>query len=242
MTTSTPTLRVHFCGDSQTPVKQLFKCASLLSEIFGEGQVFVSNPSPFISSGKKRITTATTLLAKSILDHQKEKGRYSQRFILFTYGEGIKVVKLTLKKLSEHNIDIHVYTFGNTLTLISNQLARKVQHSIFPSHLSPRCSILSKMFSIHSKMEVEKMSYEVAVLVITTEDEQETPQSLNGDDFFDSEFKRRMKKYEELFKSYSINFVDPSSVASPKIKKQCEFLSYPQVIQEIAQTECNPEN
>lgn len=136
--TSAPGLRVFFCGDSETPCQQELECSCLVSEAFGQGRVYLSSPSPFLSAEGERIAQATTLLARNILEiHNLSKVmEHPQRFLVFTYGEGIKVVELALKKLLAHNVDIDVYSFGETTTLISTNLASVVHHYVFQAYLS----------------------------------------------------------------------------------------------------------
>lgn len=237
-------IKSFFCGDSKTSCQQELECSCLVSEAFGRGRVYLSSPSPFLPSEPQRITQATTLLARNILElHELSKiMEYPQHFLIFTYGEGMKVVELVLKELSPHNINIHVYSFGGTTTLISNQLATKVHHYIFQDHLNPQCSILSRMHSILLKMQSQQTSHEVAVMQEASEQNLKIPLSRIGDDFFDPELINLIEKYERYFENYSVTFLDESSLEPSHDKESCEFLAYAQVIREIAQTECNPEN
>lgn len=158
-------------------------------EVFWKHLSLLNSPSPFLSSEDERIAQATTLLARDILelhDLSKRKGAKGdpQRFLVFTYGEGIKVAELTLKKLFQHNIDIHVYSFGGTTTLIPKNLACTVHHYVFQTHLNPQYSILARMHSILLKMDSQKLSYEVAVMQEASEKELENALNRNGEDFF----------------------------------------------------------
>lgn len=145
--TSAPALRVFFCGDSKTPCQEEFKCSCLVSESFKKSRVYLSLPSPFISSEPERIAHATGQLARNILElHEQSKiTKCPQRFLVFTYGEGIKVVELTLEKLLPHKVDIDVYSFGGTTTLISTNLASVVHHHyVFQAHLSSQQGALKQ--------------------------------------------------------------------------------------------------
>ena len=144
--TSAPGLRVFFCGDSKTPCQEELKCSFLVSEAFAERRVYLSCPSPFISSEPERIARATGQLARNILElHGQSKiTKCPQRFLVFTYGEGIKVVELTLKILLPHKVDIDVYSFGGTTTLISANLASVVHHYVFQAHLSSQQGALKQ--------------------------------------------------------------------------------------------------
>ncbi|MCP5504876.1 MAG: hypothetical protein H7A41_06960 [Chlamydiales bacterium] len=228
-TTCTQIFRIYFCGDSKTTDKETVECCSLIAEPFGNASVFLSSPSPFLSEEDARITRATELLSQSILQlHNcykgKEAKKHPQRFILFTYGEGMKVVDLTLKKLLGHNIDIHVYSFGKTPTLIFYMLARKVHHYIFQDHLTSQDAVLSRMHSIIQDV---------------VEQEEEKSLSRYDTDFFNCELMDHITKYERYFDSYSVTFLDKSDLEPSYDETRCEFLAYAQVIQEIAYAECN---
>ena len=110
----------------------------MVSEALGQGTVYLSSPSSFLFAEDKRIAQATTLLARNILElHDLSKVmEHPQHFLVFTYGEGIKVLELALEILLPHKVDIDVYSFGGTTTLISAKLASLVHHYVFQAHLS----------------------------------------------------------------------------------------------------------
>lgn len=130
-------LTIFFCGDPDQSFMSALTCLQTISNAFDSRSVFRHDHSEALkwngpTSKNERNEISAKLLAikvHEIYKTFKEMGvkgcRY--RFLLFTGGEGARIVKLALEELSEERPDINVYVFGGTVE-IPSQLAGRASH------------------------------------------------------------------------------------------------------------------
>ncbi len=220
--TSAPALRVFFCGDLIKYPQQESDCFLLMVNAFKNSTVFFSSVA--LSPEVEGISQTANQLAKNILNLHSLSvtDRVPQRFLVFTYAAGIRAVESALKEISPLNIDIHVYSFGGTSTLVSKHLASQVNHYVFQDHLNSPGSTLSTIYS----SQPDNINDPLAVSQVALEQGNTNAPSRN----------------EEYFDRHSVTLLVESPPELPDAHRDCEFLAYAKIIQKIAQCYYNTQD
>ncbi len=230
------TYTIFFCDDFTSKFNHSANCRRLISDAFGKDLILSANAKKnhFPQEQEKLVSRAVKDLVQNIQNTNRSRRGEPHRFVIFAAGEGTRIVEIALKEISHLKVDIHVYSFGGTTTLISKKLATKARHYVFYRHFISDHFVLSRMYSIDSKMKDKKMSYEVAVFTEASALHQQNNVEIDGSLFFDSGFKYQRERLEGYLSRYRVSFLDKSALPFTDSRTYCQFFSYANIIQQIA--------